>query len=126
MYSVTISGHFDSAHFLRNYEGKCQRMHGHRWTYQVTLQGTELDETGMLIDFTVLKPILKELIDEHLDHYVLNERVPFDVLNPTAEHIAWYIHSQLNNNWQLPERVELQKVRVLESPDCWAEYWEEK
>ena len=46
MYTVSVQAHYDAAHFLRNYEGKCERLHGHRYVVEVAVQTTELNEAG--------------------------------------------------------------------------------
>ena len=119
MYKISVSKHFDAAHFLREYEGKCARMHGHRWTVEVNLMGKFLDGLGMLVDFGKVKSILNHIIDEQFDHYTINDFYPFVTTNPTAENIAMYFYVMLKP--QLPELLD--SVRVYESPDCFAEYY---
>lgn len=64
-YVFTISGqaHYDAAHFLRYYKGKCAKLHGHRYVVEAVLQLTELDESGIAFDFADLKSALKALAD---------------------------------------------------------------
>lgn len=92
--SLLLRDHFDSAHFLKNYEGKCANMHGH--TYNVEIEVTaygiyardlNIDNAGMLMDFGILKAHLKEILDG-LDHKILNECEIFEGMNPTAEIIS--------------------------------------
>ena len=90
MYYATIDDKISSAHQLREYQGKCERLHGHNWTIRVTVSGNELDKCGMLIDFGILKQRLKNIL-EILDHRFINEVPPFDKINPSAENIAEYI-----------------------------------
>ncbi len=75
MYSVSIQEHFDAAHHLRGYKGPCSRNHGHRFTVRVTIEGEQLDELGMLVDFKELKDGLGKCLDE-LDHRDLNTIPP--------------------------------------------------
>lgn len=83
---------FDAAHKLTNYYGKCERLHGHTYTLEVTLEG-DIHSNGMVIDFVVLKRIVKRHVLEKLDHQYLN-----DVLeNPSAERMAEWIWKQLEN-----------------------------
>ncbi|MDR2192748.1 MAG: 6-carboxytetrahydropterin synthase QueD [Endomicrobium sp.] len=93
-YKLSVTKGFASAHYLRQYKGKCENMHGHNWKVRAAFCGTQLDKTGMLIDFTDLKAKLDEIM-RCLDHKVLNETPPFDKTNPTAENIASYIFEQL-------------------------------
>ena len=117
MYKVSTTQHFDAAHFLRGYPGPCQRLHGHRFLVEVIVSGEELNKLGMLIDFKTIKDVLKTHILSKFDHYCLNEIVPFDKVNPTAENLAKYIYDQLK-----PYIEFLDSVKVYESPDCYAEY----
>ena len=63
---------FDSAHFLPKYYGKCEKMHGHTYRLQVVVDG-KIGENGLVIDFTILKKIVKKQIIDKLDHCVINE-----------------------------------------------------
>jgi 6-pyruvoyltetrahydropterin/6-carboxytetrahydropterin synthase len=93
MYEVSVDESFAAAHNLRNYRGKCENLHGHNYKVRVTLAGKELDSTGLLYDFVHLKQAIQGVI-RSLDHTYLNERPPFDVLNPSAENIARYIYDE--------------------------------
>lgn len=81
MYAIQAETHFDAAHFLTAYHGKCENLHGHRWRVVVTLEIPELqDGTGaageterdMVMDFTAFKRTINELADT-LDHTFLVE-----------------------------------------------------
>ena len=128
MYSITVTGHLDSAHYLREYQGKCANPHGHRFSYQITLVGPELDNLGMIVDFGDIKAIMKSTIEDYLDHKMLNDLYPFDKVNPTAENIAHWIYDEVYNTLHeghvVSESYKLTKVRVYESPDASSEYWE--
>ena len=100
MYEVTVEADFSSGHYLRNYKGKCENPHGHNYKVRIALAGAMLDETGMLLDFTLLKRVLKPVIDR-IDHQMLNDLEPFTELNPSAENIAKYFYDQTNR--ELPE-----------------------
>ena len=63
MYEVTVEADFSSGHFLRNYQGKCENPHGHNYKVRVTLIGAELDEAGLLLDFKLLKHVMRPVID---------------------------------------------------------------
>ncbi len=95
MHIVKILTDFSSAHSLRDYPGDCANIHGHNWHVEVSVFGT-LDESGMVIDFRTLKQHTKAIIDR-LDHKYLNDVAPFDVLNPTAEHLAKYLFEELTH-----------------------------
>ena len=59
MYTVTVEDDFAAAHNLRNYNGKCEKLHGHNYKVRLTVSGATLDKSGMLVDFTILKSILE-------------------------------------------------------------------
>lgn len=116
MYKLRIKAHFDAAHKLENYQGKCSHLHGHRWTVEAFIIGETLDQTGLLVDFSVLKKKLEKIV-EKMDHSFLNEIK--EIGNPTAENLSKYIFYKFN---QLPASVKLEKIRVWESPESYCEY----
>jgi 6-pyruvoyltetrahydropterin/6-carboxytetrahydropterin synthase len=87
MYEITVIEHFCAAHFLREYKGKCESMHGHNYRIEFSVIGPELDNAGMLYDFKKVRAVLHDLL-ERWDHAVLNDVEPFGNINPTAENIA--------------------------------------
>jgi len=121
MFEVTIEQTFAAGHALRNYHGKCENVHGHNYRCQVTLEGAELDHTGLLMDFVALKKTLQLVIDR-LDHQWLNDFPPFDVLNTSAENIAKYIYDEVNNGIGGQADVRLGSVRLWETDTSSATY----
>ncbi len=96
MFEVTVEAGFSSGHFLRNYRGKCENPHGHNYKVYVTLIGRELDEAGLLLDFKLLKQVMRPVIDR-LDHQMINDLEPFKTdLNPSAENLARYFYDETN------------------------------
>jgi len=93
MFEVRVQDDFAAAHFLRDYHGKCENLHGHNYKVYVHVQGKKLDEGGMLLDFTVLKKALKEVLSA-IDHTNLNDIKEFND-NPSAERIAMFIYKNL-------------------------------
>ena len=91
MFLVRVKADFAAAHFLRDYHGKCENLHGHNYKVYAHVQGKNLDEGGMLLDFTELKKALKAVC-EKLDHTNLND-IAFFEQNPSAERIAMYIYN---------------------------------
>ena len=120
MFKVTKEVYFSAAHHLRDYNGKCERIHGHNWRVLVTATGSELNKGGMLVDFHTLKDSMKQVIDR-LDHNDLNAVEPFDKLEPSAENIAKYICDEvgflLNN-----EQVSIREVSIWETTTSCAKY----
>ncbi len=118
MFEITVKMHFDAAHFLRAYQGKCENLHGHRYEVAVTVGSNQLNETGLAFDFSSLKRILSGVLRKY-DHTCLNDLDDFRDVNPSAENIAMKIYSYLSN--ELSE-INIISVTVWESPDSWVTY----
>ena len=93
MYEVRVEADFAAAHFLRDYHGKCENLHGHNYKVYAHVRGSNLDEGGMLLDFTQIKKTLRNVC-ELLDHKNLNDFDYFDQ-NPSAERIATCIAGKI-------------------------------
>ena len=120
MYTVRVSRQFDSAHFLRNYEGKCANLHGHTWTVIVYVKRPELDSIGISIDFQEVKNALDPLVRE-VDHHLFNDFEPFKSQeNPSAENIARWFFRRLKS--QVPD---VHSVEVYETPSSSITYDED-
>jgi len=118
-YELLVRDHVSAAHNLRRYQGKCERLHGHNWRVEARLAGDELDNEGMLIDFSLAKQILAEVLD-NLDHVYLNDVPPFDEINPSSENLARVIAERMAD--RLPPGVRLTSVTTWESDRCAATY----
>lgn len=90
--SVTKCFGFEAAHHLPKYDGACSRLHGHSYKLQVTVSGSVDEATGMIIDFNVLKTVVKEKVVDRYDHQYLNEFFS----NPTAEIMVQSIFKELS------------------------------
>ena len=117
MYQLKIRAHFDSAHYLRGYDGACSNLHGHRWLVEVgynfpSIADGESNVDGIAVDFKVLKAELNSILP---DHTCLN-----DILeeNPTAENIAKWISGQLARDHAY--------VEVWETPECSVRYYSDQ
>lgn len=133
MLSITRRLEFDAGHRLLKHEGKCRNYHGHRYSVEATiLTGNPLDETGMVVDFAVVKEKLGGWLDTFWDHGMLlqkgdpllafceSEALKYFELDrpPTAEVLAeelWRQTSLLFNTGDV-------HIRVYETPNCWADY----
>lgn len=93
MFEVRVTADFAAAHFLKDYNGKCENLHGHNYKVYAHVRGNKLNEGGMLLDFTKLKSALR-LVCKNLDHTNLNDFDYFEQ-NPSAERIAKYIYEQI-------------------------------
>ncbi len=121
MYTISVQTHYDSAHLLRDYEGKCARLHGHRYVVEVALQVTEVGSMGMAYDFADLKGHLKELASS-LDHQNINEIPPFTKIESTAENQARFFFDEMKKRLPRELACGLLYARVSESPGQWAQY----
>ena len=117
MHEITLRKRFSAAHNLREYRGKCERLHGHNYRVDIVLCSDRLNATGMVMDFQEVKR-LAALVTDKLDHAYLNEVAPFDDLNPTAENIACHIADEMAA--RLPDGVSVKSVTCWESEDCGA------
>ena len=125
MFEVMVEAQFAAGHYLRNYRGKCENPHGHNYKVQVTLRGEELDAAGLLLDFKLLKQVMRPVVDR-LDHQMMNDLEPFIEQNPSAEHLARYFYQETNK--QLSEmtggRVTVKECLVFETDFTTAKYYE--
>jgi len=95
MYKVRVEAEFAAAHYLTHYRGKCENLHGHNYKVRLWAKGTKLDEGGMLVDFSLLKKALNDVISI-LDHSNLNDMEVFQN-DPSAERIAKFIFENVRD-----------------------------
>ena len=131
MFRVTREIHFCYGHRLLNYDGKCRHLHGHNGRAVITLEGPNLDDRGMLMDFSDLKRTVGRWIDDTLDHTMLlrqddpvlpdlqkrGERVQVLDVNPTAENIAKLIFDYAKS-----QGFPVVEVKLWETENCFATY----
>lgn len=137
MYELKTEAAFDSAHFLTNYFGKCENLHGHRWRVVVyiesdtlVLQGSEQD---MVMDFCAFKKKVRALADS-IDHQFLVEEgslmpetlvclqkegfhLVFFPFRTTSENLARWFYEQLT-----AQGLPVVKVEMYETPNNCAIY----
>ena len=121
MYELRITTQFAAAHQLRGLEGGCENLHGHNWKIEVCVQGSNLGDDGLLIDFRVIKGETKKIMDE-LDHKFLNELELFKDTEPSSENIARHIFEALSRKLNT-ENVKIRKITAWESDSSCATYW---
>ncbi len=119
MYQVSVEQHFDAAHYLRNYHGKCENLHGHRFKVVANVQVTELNDNGLAYDFVELKRQLTEVLTQY-DHTCINDISPFDIINASSENIAATIFKELHK--KIPNHIILSSIEVWESPQTHITY----
>ena len=130
--TVCRKAHFNSAHKLannswskeKNYDifGKCsyENYHGHNYELIVKLTGDIDPETGMLMDLSILKKIIKKEVEDVLDHKNLNLDIPyFKDLIPSTENLAIFIWNRLK------EAIDIEcdlSIVLYETPRNFVEY----
>ena len=131
MFRVSQEIDFCYGHRLLNYSGKCRHLHGHNGRAVIVMEGAELDDRGMLIDFGDIKGAIRTWIDEQLDHrMILCDRDPalaylkqqgepvFTISqNPTAENIARLIYE-----YAVSHGFPVVEVTLWETPRACATY----
>lgn len=112
MFRVTRRLKFDAAHRIPGHPGKCDRLHGHTYFVDVEVQGDQLDQLGILVDFGIIKEAGDRLLP---DHQYLNEFLPH--VPPTAEGLSRYLFERFKA--EIPQVV---AVTVHEGPHSWCRY----
>ncbi len=102
--------YFDAAHYIPNYKGKCEQLHGHTYKLEVVIDGN-VKKDGMVIDFFKIKKIVDSEIIEKLDHQNLNTFIE----NPTAELIVEWIFNHLK------DKLPLYSIKLWEGTNKWVE-----
>jgi 6-pyruvoyltetrahydropterin/6-carboxytetrahydropterin synthase len=122
MFQVSVDETFSSGHALRGYKGKCENVHGHNYKVRVTLEGPQLDSTGLLYDFTHLKRVIREIVGG-VDHKFLNDMAPFDVINPSAENLAKYFYDETARQMNaMPDGARITSITIWETDTTSATY----
>ena len=144
MFYLTKIFHFEAAHALNGYDGKCRNIHGHSYELRVTVKGMPLNEpgnpkNGMVIDFHDLKAIVNQEIVEKFDHsFIIGNNMPKDFVGmtkknfdkvvelpyqPTTENMLADFAQRIKH--RLPQHIELYSVTLQETRDNIAEWREE-
>jgi 6-pyruvoyltetrahydropterin/6-carboxytetrahydropterin synthase len=118
VYQISVEQHFDAAHFLRGYRGKCEALHGHRFQVVVRIKSSVVNDIGIAYDFSELKQHLADVISR-FDHTCLNDVPPFDQINPSSENIAATVYKELKTKLA---GVSITGVEVWESPQTGVSY----
>ncbi len=133
MFRVTREIDFCYGHRLLNYDGKCRYLHGHNGRAVITIESEKLDPRGMVIDFSDIKRVVSNWIDENLDHRMILRRddpavavleklgEPMFLVdaNPTAENIARLIFVYAQS-----QGIPIVETSLWETPRCYATYRE--
>jgi 6-pyruvoyltetrahydropterin/6-carboxytetrahydropterin synthase len=123
MFELKIIAQFAAAHRLRNFQGKCEQLHGHNWKVEVFIRSDRLDDLGLVRDFGEIKSITHEVLNG-LDHQFLNDLPPFEKENPSSENIARFLFLELSHRLN-DDRAKVNRISVWESDSACATYWGE-
>ena len=110
---IRVKREFNACHFLTNYKGGDEPLHGHTWTVEFFFKVDKLDSAGVGIDFIDIHRYLEDILP---DHRCLNEIYNF---SPSAENLAKHFFETVKKKF--PQLI---KVVVWETPQCGAEYYE--
>lgn len=136
MKHITITRHHDicTGHRVYGHEGKCQNLHGHTYRVHFTLEASNLDELGRILDFNVVKDKLCKWLDDNWDHKTLlwfqdplteilseNDGVVVVDFNPTAENMADFLFSRISPAVLLRTGVHIKRIMIQETYKCSAE-----
>lgn len=103
---------FDSAHFLKDYHGKCERLHGHTYRMRVVIEGP-IKENGLVADFADIKNTVNEKVVDKWDHNNINDTLE----HASVENMCVWAWEQLK-----PELPGLVEIRIWETPTAFAVY----
>jgi len=121
MFELRVVTRFAAAHRLTMVGAKCENLHGHNWKIEVYVQGQDLDQGGVLVDFGIVKRHVRSLM-ETLDHKFLNELDYFqNGTPPSSENIARYVAHGLADRLDIPG-ICVSRVTAWESEDASATY----
>lgn len=113
-FTLSVDSHFVAAMALPSTSGPCSQLHGHTYLVKVIVAGDQLDAQGMLIDHTLVRAMLDDIIGP-LDHTYLNELPAFSETPPTAEHIAQHIFHAMEAAINA-HPITIQEVQIAENP----------
>ena len=121
-FEVSVEETFAAGHALRGYKGKCENVHGHNYRVRVSIEGPNLDGIGLLMDFTQMKAVLRDVIGR-LDHQFINDLEPFRTVNPSAENLAKYFYEEIGRGVKdLPGGAKITRVTIWETDTASAQY----
>lgn len=110
--ALNVVFHFAASHFLTKYHGKCENLHGHNYKVIITVQD-KMKNDGMVLDYKIIKQIVKEKVIDKLDHSHLNDLME----NPSSEHLAIFIWDKIKKDLPI-----LKKIRIFETEDYYCDY----
>ena len=96
---ITKEFHFHAAHFLTDYHWKCEKLHGHTYKLQITLEWAVM-KNWIVVDFSMLKKVVENEILSKCEHWLINDFIK----NPTAENMVIWMWDKIKNISELFEQ----------------------
>jgi 6-pyruvoyltetrahydropterin/6-carboxytetrahydropterin synthase len=141
---ITTRLEFDAGHRIPNHKSNCKNLHGHRYAIEVTVTGPIHDDSkssdfGMVIDFSDVKKIIKDLVVDRWDHAFIVYQDDKEIVNflntlpdhktvifpvvPTAENMASqaYLILSIEFNKRFNHQLKIKQIRMYETPNSWAD-----
>jgi 6-pyruvoyltetrahydropterin/6-carboxytetrahydropterin synthase len=141
---ITTRLEFDAGHRIPNHKSNCKNLHGHRYAIEVTVTGpihedSESSDFGMVIDFSDVKQIIKDLVVERWDHAFIVYQDDKEIINflntipnhktvifpvvPTAENMASEAYRILSVEFKkrFNHQLTIKRIRMYETPNSWAD-----
>ena len=141
---ITTRLEFDAGHRIPNHKSNCKNLHGHRYAIEVTVTGPIHDDSkssdfGMVIDFSDVKKIIKDLVVDRWDHAFIVYQDDKEIINflntlpnhktvifpvvPTAENMASqaYLILSIEFNKRFNHQLKIKQIRMYETPNSWAD-----
>ena len=114
-FTVRVEARFEAAHYLREYRGISEPLHGHSYKVEADLaaKGGGIDRDAIAVDFISAKQKLEHLAKK-LDYGCINDVPPFDAINPSAENIAQWFHRELTA--AIAEEGIVRAITIWEGP----------
>ena len=132
--TITRKIEFDAAHRVVEHESKCKYLHGHRYVLEVSFSAPKLDSVGRVIDFGLVKDIVKSWIDENFDHTAIlyekdkelgeaiakltNQKIYYLNSNPTAENIGLHLLEDILPKLFSDMEIKIESLKLYETPNC--------
>jgi 6-pyruvoyltetrahydropterin/6-carboxytetrahydropterin synthase len=136
MAKITASRYhdFSTGHRVYGHESKCAHLHGHNYRVHFSIEADDLDSVGRVLDFSVIKDLLCEWLEEHWDHkFLIFQEDPWAEqlkaidpagtvvvdFNPTAENMAEYLLEEVGPKQLTGTPARLVEVQIEETRKCW-------
>ena len=119
MFTISVETRFKASHKLNLPDGSKEPAHYHDWVVTAEVSSKKLNNMAIVMNFQKLKQMLDNIVS-NFHNTALNKFRYFGQNNPSAENVARYIFERLDH--KLPKGLNLENVKVVEEPGCWAKF----